>query len=135
MKIHFLAVSIMVYLLPTVVQRIDEVNEVFVQVVRTCGGNRGALLRHVFVPDVVSRVFDDVRVLVAISWTYIIIAEMVNMSDGGIGALTYAAARQSRIDKMFALLIVIMAVGFVQDRLFLICDRALFAHKYIRKGA
>ena len=75
---------------------------------------------------------DDIRVLVAISWTYIIVAEMVNKS-GGIGALVFASARQSRMDKVFAVLLVIILIGFVQDRLFKLADRMLFPSKHVRK--
>lgn len=60
-----------------------------------------------------SELFDDTRVLVAISWTYIIIAEMLNMNRG-IGAALYESTRQSRIDETFALLIVIIVIGIVQ---------------------
>ena len=42
----------------------------------------------VFIPSVLSELFDDIRVLVAISWTYIIIAEMLNMNRG-VGAALY----------------------------------------------
>ena len=60
---------------------------------------------------------------------HIIIAELVNKS-GGIGALAYVSARQSRIDKVFAILFVIILIGFVQDKLFTKLDKVLFPHKY-----
>lgn len=128
MRIQFLAFGILVYLLPVVIQRVDEVQEVYVQTVKTLGAGRWQTIRRVFIPSVTSAVSDDIRVLVAISWTYIIVAELVNKSQG-IGALAYTAARQSRIDKVFAVLLVIVLVGFVQDRLFQWLDRRLFPHK------
>jgi NitT/TauT family transport system permease protein len=75
-------------------------------------------------------VFDDIRVLVAISWTYITIAEVINASEGGLGALAYIASRQSRVDKIYAILLVIMAIGFVQDWTLKRADRWLFPYKY-----
>lgn len=129
MKVQFLAVSIIVYLIPVVIQRIDEVQKVYVQTAYTMGANKFQMIISVFVPAVLSKISDDIRVLVAISWTYITIAEALNMT-GGVGALTVQCARQSRVDKVFAVLFVIVAIGFIQDQLFMKLDKALFPHKY-----
>jgi NitT/TauT family transport system permease protein len=129
MKVAFLAFGIIVYLLPVVVQRVREVEEVYVQTAYTLGASKWQQIRSVFIPAVLSRVSDDVRVLVAISWTYIIVAELVNANSGGIGALAFKSARQSHIDKVFAILLIIIVVGFVQDKLFLLLDRFLFPYK------
>ena len=129
MKVQFLAVSIIVYLLPVVVQRIQEVSETYVQTVHTLSTSRLHIITKVFIPDVLSKVFDDIRVLVAISWTYIIVAEGVNNS-GGVGAMCYIAGRQSRFDKVFAILLVIILVGYVQDKLFMYFDKLFFPFKY-----
>jgi len=129
MKIQFLAVSIIVYLLPVVIQRIDEVEKVYVQTAHTLGANTWQKITTVFIPAVLSRIVDDIRVLVAISWTYITIAEALNMT-GGIGALAYQCARKSRIDKVFAVLVLIVLIGFIQDKLFKSLDKALFRFKY-----
>lgn len=130
MKVQFLAFGIFVYLLPVVIQRVDEVKQVYVQTAQTLGASKWQIIKSVFIPSVFSRVSDDVRVLVAISWTYIIIAELVN-NQGGVGAMAYKFARQGRIDKVFAILLVIVLIGMVQDRIFKFLDRKLFKFKYI----
>lgn len=132
MKIQFLAAGIIVYLLPVVVQRIQETEEIYVQTIETLSKNRWTIIRKVFIPDVLSRVFDDIRVLVAISWTYITVAELVN-KDGGLGALAFLAARQSRTDKVFAIMVVIIVIGVIQDKTFKYLDQFLFPHKYAIK--
>lgn len=130
MKIQFLAFGIIVYLLPVVVQRVDEVQQVYQQTAFTLGATKWQTIRTVFFPGVFSKLFDDIRVLVAISWTYIIVAEMINKT-GGIGSMLYSAARQSRIDKVFALLFVIILVGFIQDKIFKVLDKQLFPYKHV----
>ncbi|MDO8640755.1 MAG: ABC transporter permease subunit [Nitrosarchaeum sp.] len=130
MKVQFLAFGIIVYMLPVIVQRIDEVENVYLQTAKTLGASRWQMIRSVFMPSVFAKISDDIRVLVAISWTYIIVAELVNRS-GGIGAIAYTAARQSRIDKVFAVLLVIILIGFVQDRIFIYLDKKLFPYKHI----
>jgi NitT/TauT family transport system permease protein len=129
MKVQFLTFGIVVYLLPVVVERVGQVEPVYQQTAFTLGASTWQTIRTVFLPAVFSKLFDDIRVLVAISWTYIIVAEMVNKT-GGIGALLYSAARQSRIDKVFALLFLIVVVGFIQDKVFKGLDKKLFPYKH-----
>lgn len=133
MKIAFLAFGIIVYLLPVVVQRIDEVNDVYLKTVFTLGASDWQTIRSVYIPSVMSKLIDDIRVLTAISWTYIIIAELLNR-QGGVGSLIYIKARQGQIEKVFGTLIVIILVGFVQDRIFAYLDRRLFPHKYMKRS-
>ena len=133
MKVQFLAFGIIVYLLPVVIQRVDEVEDVYVDTVYTLGATKWQTVKSVFIPAVLSKISDDIRVLVAISWTYIIVAELVN-KQGGIGDMIYTSARQSRIDKVFALLLLIIVIGFVQDKIFVFLDKILFPHKETSKG-
>ena len=130
MKIHFLAFGILIYLLPIIVQRIDEVDDVYLKTIHTLGASDWQALKTVYFPSVMSRLSDDIRVLTAISWTYIIVAEGI-ASQGGLGNLIWAAGlRQGRIDKVFALLIIIVVIGVIQDKIFVWLDRELFPHKY-----
>jgi len=48
---------------------------------------------------------------------------------GGVGSLAYIKARQGQIEKVFAILLVIILIGFIQDRLFAFLDKNLFPHK------
>lgn len=130
MKIQFLAFGIIVYLLPIVVQRVQDVATVYQQTAFTLGASKWQTIKSVFAPGVLCKLIDDIRVLVAISWTYIIVAEMLNKS-GGIGGMIYTASRQGRIDKVFAMLFVIILVGFIQDKLFALLDKKLFPHKHV----
>jgi len=129
MKIAFLAFGIIVYLLPVVVQRINEVGDVYLKTVFTLGATDWQTIRTVYIPEVMSKLIDDIRVLTAISWTYIIIAELLNR-QGGIGSLIYIKARQGQTEKVFAILIIIIIIGFIQDRVFVFFDKRLFPYKY-----
>ncbi|MCD8445531.1 ABC transporter permease [Tenacibaculum finnmarkense] len=130
MKVSFLAFGIVVYLIPVVVQRIDQVQKVYLNTVFTLGATPWQTIKSVYMPYVFSKLIDDIRVLTAISWTYITIVEMLN-KGGGIGELIWTAKRQSRIDKAFAILIIIVIIGVIQDRLFVIIDKLLFPYKHI----
>lgn len=128
MKVAFLAFGIIVYLLPVVAQRVREVQDVYTKTVFTLGATNWQTIKTVYIPAVMSKVMDDIRVLTAISWTYIIIAELLN-KDNGVGALIYQKARGGQVEKVFAILFVIILIGFIQDRLFLFIDKRLMPFK------
>lgn len=133
MKVNFLAFGIMIYLLPVIVQRIDEVNDTYLKTVYTLGANAWQTVRTVYLPSVLSRLSDDIRILTAISWTYIIVAE-TSGDQGGLGSLIYRAGqRMGRVDKVFAILLLIILIGVFQDRVFAYLDRRFFPHKYQTK--
>lgn len=130
MQVHFLAFGIMIYLLPVVVQRIDEVDSVYTKTVYTLGATDWQTFKSVYFPAVVSRLSDDIRVLTAISWTYIIVAEGLG-GQGGLGSLIWRIGqRQGRVDKTFALLLIIIIIGILQDRLFVYLDKKFFPYKH-----
>jgi ABC-type nitrate/sulfonate/bicarbonate transport system permease component len=130
MKVHFLAFGILIYLIPVMIQRIQEVQDVYLKTVYTLGATGWQTFTSVFYPSVISRLSDDIRVLTAISWTYIIVAENIG-SEGGIGSLVWRVGlRQYRIDKVFAILVIIMVIGVLQDRLLVWLDKQFFPHKY-----
>ncbi len=134
MKVQFLAFSIFLFLLPEVINKVDNVEKVYVDVLKTLGAKDLQTIRRVYIPLVLARAYDSIRVLAALSWTYIVVAEMVNANGGGVGALAYICARQARIDKVFAIIITILAIGYFQDKILIFFDRILFPHKYVKKG-
>jgi NitT/TauT family transport system permease protein len=131
-KINFLAFSIFVYLLPVVIQRIDEVDSVYLQTAKTMGATKWQMIKTIFIPAVFSKIFDDIRVMVAISWTYIVIAEVIN-ATGGLGHKIQVLARQSNTEGVFAVLFIIIFLGVLQDNTFKLLDRLMFKHKHVTK--
>lgn len=129
MRVHFLSFSIIIYLLPIIVHRISEIEKVYLQTAYTIGCTDWATFRHIYFPSVMSRIFDDIRVITAVSWTYIIVVEMID-KNLGVGALSFSANKQQRPDLAFAVLILIIIVGYLQDQLFKKLDYWLFPYKY-----
>lgn len=130
MKVQFLAFSIFLFLLPVVIQRIIEVEDVYVQTVSTLGASKWQTIQSVFIPAVTSRTYGDIRVLAALSWTYMVVVELVNTNAGGVGAMVYLASRQSRIDKVFAVLITVIMIGFLQDKILTFLGKYIFPYNY-----
>lgn len=129
-KINFLAFGIWVYLVPVVVQRIDEVPLVHLQMIKTLGANKWQRFWYVQFPYVMSRLSDDIRILVGISWTYIIVAELKNI-QGGLGSLIYLGEKQSNPGIVYCSIIIIIIIGALQDRFFKLLDYLFFKYKHI----
>lgn len=139
MKADFLAFGILIYILPVVIQRINELQNpandkdfVYLQTIKTLGATNLQQIRYVYIPYVMRKISDDIRVLTAISWTYISVVEILN-KDGGIGAMISTLGRQSRTAEVFALIFLIVFIGILQDLLFKYLDKILFPSKYNRK--
>lgn len=134
-KMEFLAFGIFVYLLPAMTQRIRDIEtddhlKALKQTMWTLNASPWMTLKHFYLPSVLSRFSMDVVNLVAVSWTYIVIAEMVN-AQGGLGSMIYmATSRGSHVDQLYAVLLLIICIGFVQDKLLKLLDRKLFRFKY-----
>jgi NitT/TauT family transport system permease protein len=139
MKANFLAFGIIIYILPVVIQRINDLQNpantkdfVFLQTIKTLGATPWQTFRYVYLPYVSGKISDDIRVLTAISWTYITIVEILN-KDGGIGSLISTLSRQSRTPEVYALIFLIVIIGIFQDLLFRWVDRLLFPYKHNAK--
>lgn len=134
MKVAFLAFGIIVFLLPTVIQRIDEVEDLYLSTVFTLGASKWQTIRTVYFPAVMSKLIEDIRVLTAVSWTYIIVAEYINKDGGGLGALIYIKRRLQQVPDMFAIILVIILIGFLQDRIFVYLSKRLFPHRFYKSA-
>lgn len=124
-KIVFLFVGIVVYMLPLIVEAVEKVDEVYVQTATTLGATKWQIVGHVLVPGSLPAVGEALRVMNGIGWTYVILAEVVN-APSGLGHLITVSQRYGHIDRMFALVIVILLIGVVTDQVISAVNRRLF---------
>src|SRR5919202_2602621 len=113
-KIAFLFLGVFVYLLPVVVSSIRLVPEELVQTALTLGASKFQVIRTVLLPAAMPEIFDSVRVMNAIAWTYVILAEAVN-PEHGLGYMVELARMQQKASGSFAGLIVIGGIGLLTD--------------------
>lgn len=124
-KIAFLFLGVFVYLLPVVVTAIRTVPEELVQTALTLGATRGQVIRTVLLPAAAPEIFDSFRVMNAISWTYVILAEAVN-PEHGLGYMVELARTHQKASWSFAGLLVIGGIGLLTDFLISSLSRFLF---------
>jgi NitT/TauT family transport system permease protein len=113
-KVAFLFLGVFVYLLPVVVTAIRTVPEELVQTSLTLGASRWQVIRTVLLPAALPEIFDSFRVMNAISWTYIILAELVN-PGGGLGYIIELGRTHQKSSWLFAGLLVIGGIGLLTD--------------------
>jgi len=128
MKIMLLFVGIFVYLLPLVVEAVENVDDVYLQTATTLGASRWQLVRHVLVPGSLPAIGEALRVMNGIGWTYVILAEIVN-ARLGLGHIITVAGKRSHVDQIFAGVLVILAIGVATDFLIRIVNKQLFYWK------
>jgi ABC-type nitrate/sulfonate/bicarbonate transport system permease component len=112
MKIAFLFVGSIVYLIPLVRDAIRAVPQEYLIAALDLGATQWECIRKVMVPLAMPRIMDASIVGVSVSWTYITVAEYVNAQEG-LGQLIAQARRLSAMDQVFAGIIVIIAVALL----------------------
>jgi len=124
-KIAFLFLGVFVYLLPVVVSSIRLVPEELVQTALTLGASKFQVIRTVLLPAALPEIFDSFRVMNAIAWTYVILAEAVN-PEHGLGYMVELARTHQKASWSFAGLIVIGGIGLLTDFLIRALSSVLF---------
>ena len=127
-KIAFLFLGVFVYLLPVVVSAIRAVPEELVQTALTLGASKWQVLRTVLVPAALPEIFDSFRVMNAILWTYVILAEAVN-PEHGLGYVIELARTHQKASWSFAGLIVIGGIGLITDQVIRMVSNVFFRWK------
>jgi NitT/TauT family transport system permease protein len=124
-KIAFLFLGVFVYLLPVVVSSIRLVPEELVQTALTLGASKFQVIRTVLLPAALPEIFDSFRVMNAIAWTYVILAEAVN-PEHGLGYMVELARTHQKASWSFAGLLVIGGIGLLTDFLIRALSSILF---------
>ncbi len=124
-KIAFLFLGVFVYLLPVVVSAIRLVPDELVQTALTLGASKWQVIRTVLLPAALPEIFDSFRVMNAISWTYVILAEAVN-PEHGLGYMVELARTHQKASWSFAGLIDIGGIGLLTDQIISTVSKILF---------
>lgn len=125
-KVAFLFLGTVVYLLPAVVDAVRLVPEELVQTAFTLGATKAQVIRTVLIPAAMPAIFDGFRVMNAIAWTYIILAELVNPQNG-LGYILRLAEQHLKPEWSFAGIFVVGVIGIVTDLAIRALNRLLFA--------
>ncbi len=116
-KIALLVLGVVWFLISLVMDDTKRVPLELVEASRTLGAGRLRAMLCVILPCALPFFVDTMRQMLAVSWTYLVIAEIVASTDG-LGAVMMRARRLIRMDIILACILTIGALGFLSDLLF-----------------
>lgn len=127
-KVLFLALAFLIYLLPLIVAAVDGVDEVYLKTAYTLGATPYQSVTKVLLAVSWPSIYQAMRLGFGIGWSYIILAEMVDIGRG-VGGIIIISQRQGPREHIYLVLLVIVAVAFVVDKLWEWGGKLLFPYR------
>ena len=131
-KMALLFLGCVFFLIALILDNVLAVPKEFVESAQTMGADRKHIILRVALPAAAPQILDSMRNMIAVSWTYLVIAEIVAATDG-IGAVMMSGAKFLHIDIIMAGILTIGVLGVLTDILFRNASRFLFPYVYARK--
>jgi len=113
-KIAFLVLGVIWFLITLIMDNTQAVPMELVETAKTLGAGKGSILRTIIFPAALPNIVDTFRQMLAVSWTYLVIAEIVAATNG-IGAMMMRAKRFVHVDEIMAGILVIGFLGLLFD--------------------
>lgn len=113
-KLALLFIGVIWFLITLISDHVKAVPADLIRTSVTLGGNRWQVLRTVVVPASLPNITIAMRQMLAVSWTYLVIAE-ITAADAGIGAVMMRAKRFLHVDEIMAGILVIGVLGLFFD--------------------
>ncbi len=113
-KLSLLFIGVVWFLITLIMDHVKAVPSDLIRTAMTLGGSRIQVLRTVVVPASLPNIMIAMRQMLAVSWTYLVIAE-ITAADAGIGAMMMRAKRFLHVDEIMAGILVIGVLGLLFD--------------------
>lgn len=95
------------------------------------GASRSQILRRVVFPSAMPSIFTGLRIGLGISWTAVIVSEMVAVKSG-LGYVLWEAYYVGRMDIVLADMASIGAMGYLSDRLIVLSERRVLRWRILQ---
>lgn len=131
-KMALLFLGCVFFLIALILDNVLSVPKELIESAQTMGASRRHIVLKVAFPAAAPQILDSMRNMIAVSWTYLVIAEIVAATDG-IGAVMMRASRFLHVDIIMGGILTIGILGVLTDISFRIAARFLFPHEYARR--
>ena len=131
-KLALLFIGVIFFLITLIMDHTRAVRAELIETAMTLGANRWQILSTIVLPAVAPKILISMRQMLAVSWTYLVIAEIVAATTG-IGAVMMRGQRFLHVDEIMAGILVIGLLGLLFDFLFRLAHRSLFP--YLPRGS
>lgn len=116
-KLVLLFIGVVFFLITLIMDHTKQVRGELIETAMTLGAGRWTIVRTVILPAVMPNILIAMRQMLAVTWTYLVIAEIV-ASTTGIGAMMMRARRFLHTDEILSGIIIIGVLGLSFDLLF-----------------
>lgn len=130
MKIAFYVIVTLVYMLPSVVLSLEEINNDLIETGYTLGMNKLQVITMIQLPATLPSILNSFVITFGIGWTYCAICETIN-AKYGLGYMIQQSSSRGRTDLVFLGIITIMIVSFVFDNVSKYAIRKIFKWRYL----
>ncbi len=124
-KIAIIFIGTFFQLVPMVINATSSIPGEYLDTARTLGAKDAYILFHVVVPNAITKIYDALRVSIGISWTYLVVAEIVAASSG-IGHVIIEAQRYLKTAHIFVGIATVGVLGLITDYIFKVMKPRLF---------
>lgn len=130
MKIVFLFIATFVYMMPSVILCLDEINSDLIDTGLTIGMNKFQIITKVQIPAILPSLMNSFIMMYGIGWTYIAVTETIN-AKYGLGYIIQQSSSRGRTDLVFMAIIMIMVISVLFDSLMKKLVKKVFAWRYL----
>lgn len=130
MKIVFLFIAVFVYMMPSVILCLDEINQDLIDTGMTIGMSKFQTIYKIQIPAALPSILNSFIMMYGIGFTYIAVAETIN-AKYGLGWIIQQSSSRGRTDMVFAAIIVIMLISVLFDTFTKSLVRRIFKWRYL----
>lgn len=130
MKIAFLFIATFVYMMPSVILSLEEVNQDLIDTGLTIGMSKVQTIFKIQIPASLPSLMNSFVMMYGIGWTYVAVAETIN-AKYGLGYIIQQASSRGKTDLVFMAIIAIILVSVVFDITAKWLIKKIFKWRYI----
>ncbi len=130
MKIVFLFIATFVYMMPSVILCLEEINPDLIDTGLTIGMNKFQTIYRIQIPASLPSILNNFVMMYGIGFTYIAVAETIN-AKYGLGWIIQQSSSRGKTDMVFMAIIVIVIISIVFDTTTKWMIRKIFPWRYV----
>lgn len=127
-KVVFLALAFGIYLLPLIAAAVESVEDTYLKSAYTLGAGRRQIVGKVMLPIAWPQIWEALRLGFGVGWSYILLAEMVDIGKG-LGGIIMTSQRRGPREHIYLVLVLIVVVAFLTDKAWMAAGKRLFPWK------
>jgi ABC-type nitrate/sulfonate/bicarbonate transport system permease component len=135
-KVMFLFIACVAFIIDDTAGAIIEINNAYIDTAYTLGAKPRQIILKVLFPLALPAIFNSLRLLFGLAFGYIMLAELITLSDsaGGLGFIINTSQRRGPQTHILWVLLLIPLVALFIDRILFFIQRGLFPYQYGGRG-